>query len=147
MKKFVFRLETLLQHRHNIEERERIKFSCIRGELMAALEHMKHLRAKQAQTLSELASKKSGKCDSQEIAWFYSFLDRLSWEMERCSERIGKLEQHLEAQKQIMIEASRNKKMVQNLRNKKEKEFLVSLERIEQKSIDEIVVTRYARKQ
>jgi flagellar FliJ protein len=147
MKKFVFRLETLLYHRRNIEERERIKFSRIRGELLAELDHLETLQAKHAETRSELALKKSGECDSREISWFYRFLDRLSLEMAVARERIAQLEQELEVQKQIMIEASRDKKMIENLRLKKEKEFLVSLERQEQKSIDEIVVTRFAFKQ
>jgi flagellar FliJ protein len=147
MKKFVFRLETLLYHRRSIEERERIKFSRIRGELLAELDHLETLQAKHAETRSELALKKSGECDSREISWFYRFLDRLSLEMAVARERIAQLEQELEVQKQIMIEASRDKKMIENLRLKKEKEFLVSLERQEQKSVDEIVVTRFAFKQ
>ena len=147
MKKFVFRLETLLYHRRSIEERERIKFSRIRGELLAELDHLETLQAKHAETRSELALKKSGECDSREISWFYRFLDRLSLEMAVARERIAQLERELEVQKQIMIEASRDKKMIENLRLKKEKEFLVSLERQEQKSVDEIVVTRFAFKQ
>jgi len=147
MKKFVFRLETLLYHRRSIEERERIKFSRIRGELLAELDHLETLQAKHAETRSELALKKSGECDSREISWFYRFLDRLSLEMAVARERIAQLERELEVQKQIMIEASRDKKMIENLRLKKEKEFLVSLERQEQKSVDEIIVTRFAFKQ
>jgi flagellar biosynthesis chaperone FliJ len=41
----------------------------------------------------------------------------------------------------------RGKKMIENLKIKREKEFLTSLDRTEQKSVDEIVVTRYAHKQ
>jgi len=147
MKKFVFRLETLLNHRRNIEERERIKFSRIRSELLAELNHLEMLEAKQAETRSELASEESGKCDEREISCFCRFLDRLSREMAVSRERVTRLEQELEAQKQIMIEASRDKKMIENLRLKKQKEFLVSLERQEQKSVDELVVTRFALKQ
>jgi flagellar FliJ protein len=147
MKKFVFRLETLLNHRRNIEERERIKFSRIRGELLAELNHLEMLEAKHAETRSELALEESGECDSREISWFYRFLDRLSLEMATSRERIAQLERELEVQKQIMIEASRDKKMIENLRLKKQKEFLVSLERQEQKSVDELVVTRFALKQ
>jgi flagellar FliJ protein len=147
MKKFVFRLETLLHHRRNIEERERIKFSRIRSELLAELKHLEMLEAKHAETRSELASEESGECDSREISWFYRFLDRLSLEMATSRGRIAQLERELEVQKQIMIEASRDKKMIENLRLKKHKEFFVSLERQEQKSVDELVVTRFALKQ
>ena len=48
MKKFSFRLETLLQHRHHLEEKERTKFSGIRNELLAEVDHIQALRTKQA---------------------------------------------------------------------------------------------------
>jgi len=144
MKKFQFRLETLLQHRRNIEEKERTKFSRIRAELLAEVAHKEALCAKQAETRAELAHKESGVCDSQEILWFYRYLDRLARQVEKSAERITLLEKELEAQKQIMIRTSRDKKMIENLRGKKEKEFFVGMEREEQKSIDEIVVTRFS---
>jgi flagellar export protein FliJ len=147
MKKFIFSLETLLKHRRNLEEKERANFSRIRGELLAAIAHRESLCARQAQTLSELTVEKLGRCDSQEIGWFYRYLDRLTQEMKLSADRIRELEKQLEAQKQIMTEASRAKKMIENLQHKKQKEYLVSLERMEQKSVDEIVVTRFALKQ
>jgi flagellar FliJ protein len=147
MKKFSFRLETLLQHRHHLEEKERTKFSAIRNELLVEVDHIQALRTMQAQALAELAQTKSGDCDAQEITWHYRFLDRIALELERSARRIAELEGKLEIQKQVMIEAMRNKKMIENLRSKREKEFLTALERTEQKSVDEIVVTRYAHKQ
>jgi len=147
MKKFSFRLETLLQHRHHLEEKERTKFSAIRNELLAEVDHIQALRTTQAQALAELAQTKSGDCDAQEITWHYRFLDRIALELERSARRIAELEGKLEIQKQVMIEAMRDKKMIENLRSKREKEFLTALERAEQKSVDEIVVTRYAHKQ
>lgn len=146
MKKFLFRLETLLQHRRHIEEKERTKFSRLRGELLAAYDHRESLCAKQAETLSELTVKKTGVCDTREITWFYRFLDRLGQEMERSAARIAQLQKQLEEQKQVMIEATRGKKMIENLRTKRESEFRVALERDEQKSVDELVVTRFALK-
>jgi flagellar export protein FliJ len=147
MKKFSFRLEALLRHRHHLEEKERTRFSGIRKELLAEMDHVRALRTKQGEVLAELTQKKSGDCDSQEIAWHYHFLDRLALELERSARRVAELDSRLEIQKQVMIEAMRGKKMIENLKIKREKEFLTSLDRTEQKSVDEIVVTRYAHKQ
>jgi len=146
MKRFSFRLETLLQHRHHLEEKERTKFSAIRNELMREMNHIQGLRAEKAQALAELVQKKSGDCDLWEITWHYRFLDRIALELERSARRITELEGRLETQKQVMIEAMRDKKMLENLRSKREKEYLTLLERTEQKSVDDIVVTRYASK-
>jgi flagellar FliJ protein len=144
MKKFVFGLETLLQHRINLEDKERNKFRRIRAELQEELNHQQSLGARQTQALTELAQQKAGTCDGREIEWFYLYLNRLQQELKRSAERVAELGKHLEAQKQVMIEASRNKQMIENLKKKRRKEYLVSVDREEQKFIDEIVVNRFA---
>ncbi len=145
MKKFVFGLETLLQHRTNIEEKERDKFSRLRAELLVELNHRETLYARQAETLSELMLTKSSGADSQEIGWYYRFLDRLAYEVKKSSQRIVELEQRLETQKQVMIEASRKKQVIENLKKRRRKEYSVAVEREDQINMDEIVVTRFAR--
>jgi flagellar protein FliJ len=146
MKKFVFRLETLLRHRINLEEKERNAFTRIRAELLMEINHKDSLQAQQWQTRSELALLETGSCDTQEMGWFYRFLDRLEVEIKRSNERIVVLEKHLEAQKQKMILASRDKQIIENLKKKKKKEYVVAIEQEEQKTVDEIVVTRFALK-
>ena len=146
MKKFSFRLETLLKHRNNIEERERTRFSGIRGELAAEVDHLRTLQTRQAQTLADLVLLKTGPYDPQDISWHYLYLSRLSRQMEQSSKRIVDLEARLETQRQAMIDATRDAKMIANLKRKKAKEFLVELERNEQKMIDEMIVIRHGAK-
>jgi len=143
MKRFQFRLETLLHHRRNIEEKEHTRFLRIQSEILTETDRREKLRAQQFETLAGLAQKQTGTFDSQEVSWFYRYLDRLVRQIERSAERIAALEKELEAQKQVMIAAMRDRKIIENLRGKREKEFQVSLEREEQKFIDEMVVTRY----
>ena len=146
MKKFVFRLENLLQHRTHLEEKERNKFSLMRAELLAELNHGHALQNQQRNALTELIAKKSSEYDAQEISWFYLYLDRLDHEIRLSNERAAQLEKNLEKQKQVMIEASRHKQMIENLKKKRYKEYCVALDREDQKSVDEIVVTRFARR-
>jgi flagellar protein FliJ len=144
MKKFVFRLETLLQHRHNIEERERTKFTLIRSELQTEQGRKQALIAGQDRTREELAGIRATDCNSQEIQWCYRYLEYLVLEIKRSDERMAEIQKRLEAQKQVMIAATRDKKIIEKLKARKCREFQVALERDEQKTIDEIVVTRYA---
>jgi flagellar protein FliJ len=146
MKKFAFRLETLLQHRIKIEEKERDKFSRLRAEMLAELRRKEELCAQQADTLSALMLRKSCGSDSQEIAWHYRFLDRLAHEIKLSNQRTVELENSVEAQKRVMIEASRKKQMIENLKEKRRREHFIAMEREDQKNVDEIVVTRFARR-
>jgi len=147
VKKFVFRLETLLQHRQSLEERERTKFSRVRGELLAEQANLQQLQTKHQETRSDLASKKTGDCDGGEIDLCYRFLNRLDREIVQSTRRLVQLQMQVEKQKQSMIEASRDRKMIENLREKREKEFQVALEQGERKAVDEIVVTRFGFRQ
>jgi flagellar export protein FliJ len=144
MKKFSFNLEVLRKHRHMVEEQERIKFAAINFKLQDEHKHLQDLRNQQWNTIALLTQKKAGTYDSQEIAWFYSYLDHLSKEMNQSSERLSKLRGELDQQRQVLVVATRDMKMLDNLRNKKEKEFKVAQQRLEQKSVDDIVVTRFA---
>jgi flagellar FliJ protein len=144
MKKFVFRLETLLQHRSNIEERERAKFTSIRNELLAERARRQSFIASQDRTRADMARILSTDCNAQEYEWCSRFLEYLALQIRRSDERIVGIEKRLETQKQVMIAATRDKKIIEKLKARKHKEFQVSLERMEQKSIDEIVITRFA---
>jgi flagellar FliJ protein len=144
MKKFVFRLETLLRHRSNLEERERGKFTRLRNERLAEIAHRDALSESQAQTRRELAAIQCSNCDPQEIQWCSRFLTYLSEEMKRSTGRLVELEKRLETQKQIMVASMRDRKIIENLKKKQAQEFLVAEQREEQKTIDEIVVMRFA---
>jgi flagellar FliJ protein len=146
MKKFSFKLEVLHKHKKIIEEEERTKFAAIHYQLQVEQQQLRQLRDLQWKTLRELTLKKSGKYDSREIGWFYSYLDHLGKEMDQSGERISNLQGQLEQQRLLLVEATKNKKMLDNLRNRKEKEHYIAQGRFEQKAVDEIVVTQFARK-
>jgi len=147
VKKFIFRLETLRLHRRNLEERERTRFSMVRGELLAEQANLQKLQTKHQETRSDLASNKAGDCNAGEIDLCCRFLNRLDREIANSTRRLAQLELQVEKQKQSMIEASRDRKMIENLREKREKEFEVALERGERKAVDEMVVTRFGFRQ
>ena len=91
MKRFQFRLETLLHHRRNIEEKEHTRFLRIQSEILTETDRREKLRAQQFETLAGLAQKQTGTFDSQEVSWFYRYLDRLVRQIERSAERIAAL--------------------------------------------------------
>jgi len=145
MKKFSFNLEVLRKHRHIVKEQERTKFAAINFQLQVQHRHLRDLRDMQWETLRQLTRIKAGKYDSREIGWFYQYLDHLSKEMDQSGERISDLQGQLEQQRAVLVGATQNTKILDNLRNKKEKKFYIAQERLEQKSIDELVVTQFAR--
>jgi flagellar export protein FliJ len=84
--------------------------------------------------------------DPGEVTWYCSFLNRLDCEIEQVSTHIRALRQELEKQMAAWVERSRDKKVLESLRTRKEREHLAAMEKLEQKTIDEIVVTQFANK-
>ena len=82
-----------------------------------------------------------------ETSWFYLYLDRLRFEMRRSSERIRQLEQDIQEQKAVLVEASKKKKILDSLKTKEKKAFISAVDKQEQKAVDEIVVIRFPHKQ
>jgi flagellar protein FliJ len=144
--KFVFSLETLLQHRERIEQRERDELFRRIYNYQIELRNRDGLAARLKETMEELGRKQAEDVASQELNWFYLYINRLRLEIQEAEKRLFQIDSGVQEQKKVVIDASKKKKTLVSLRAKQEKEFIFSSEKQEQKEIDELVVTRYAGK-
>lgn len=144
MRRFVFNLETLLRHRKHLEEREREKLAWIHYRLETEKQRLAELLDRHAETRREMAQEKLPRYDTEEIGRYRSYLDRLEHEIEQASARIRTLRSELEKQTELWVERSKDKKVLEKLRGKKEREYFSAMDKLEQKAVDEIVVTRFA---
>ncbi len=146
MKRFSFSLETLLRHRKNLEEKERIALSRTYSQLQIEVNRRNELLSKQNDALAELSHKRSTGKDCEEMHWFYPYLKRLEGELGACAKQIALLEKTFEEQRMLVVQASKNKKVLDSLKSKKEKEFNSEIEKLEQKAIDELVTVQFSHK-
>jgi flagellar export protein FliJ len=142
--KFTFALETLLRHREDIEQRERDELFRITYKHQVELNHRNGLAAKFQETMNEIALIYEKNAIDQELTWSYLYLNRLTYEINECEKRLIQLQSAVQAQKEVVIEASKKRKTLTSMKAKKEKEFIFAMEKQEQKEIDDLVVTRYA---
>jgi flagellar FliJ protein len=146
MKKFAFRLETLLRYRKNLEEKEQAALFQLSARLQRENGHLHDLQRKHQEVLGELAEQRSAGADCGESNWFYLYLDRLRFELRRNAERIHRLEKDIQEQKAILIEASKKKKILDSLRTKEKKAYVSAADKQEQKATDDLVVIRFSHK-
>lgn len=147
MKKFRFRLETLLDYRKNIEERERQALSRLNFRLHTEQAQRNEFLRQERDTRNELAQAQRGASEERDLQWYFPYLNRLKLEIDKSNKRIAQLDKEITAQKTAVIEATKKTKVLDALKAKKEKEFTTSIEKMEQKAVDEIVVTRFAHKE
>jgi flagellar protein FliJ len=141
--KFVFSLETLLQHRERIEQRERDELFRLNYKYQVELHNLEILIDNLKKTMEDLSRMQAEKPVSQELNCFYLYISRLGQEIKESKERLSKLEQDVQKQKESVIEASKKRKVLASLKTKKEKEFIFAVEKQEQKEIDELMATRH----
>lgn len=145
MKRFSFSLETLLKHRKHLEEKERNELARLFFSYKSELNQRETLQRKYLETLLELARKRQGALDHQEMSWFYLYLDRLRLELEQSAQRILRLEKQIHAQQTALSEAAKKRKVIDALKARRRRHHVVAEEREQQRNVDELVMTRFAR--
>jgi flagellar FliJ protein len=147
MKRFSFELETLLRFRQNLEEKERNELSRLFYSLHREMQNLNSLQSRYHETMGDLAQKQNHSADPRELALFHLYLKRLEQEMEKSRNRIRQMEKDVEAQKQVVIEATKRTKILDTLKTRKRREYLAKADKEEQKTVDELVVTRFANRE
>jgi flagellar export protein FliJ len=141
--KFRFSLETLLRHRENLEQNARDELLRLTYNYQVEVGRRDELRARFHETMEELSLKRAENTASEELEWFYLYLNRLTQEIRESTKRLEQLDSEVQAQKIVVIEASKKRKTLDLMKAKKEKQFAFALGKQEQKEIDELVVTRF----
>jgi len=145
-KRFVFRLQAVLNHRQRIEEIKR------RGFIQANLRRLQEkkrldyfYRAKDLGLESLHRLERPGVIDLDQVRFYYDYQFGLGCNIERQSRRLKEAAEAVERAKQELIQASKDKKVLENLKEKHFHEYLLDLDRQEQKFLDDIATGRYAR--
>jgi flagellar protein FliJ len=144
--KFVFGLETLLQHRDRIEQKERDELFRRIYSYQVELQNRNGLAAQLKETMEELGRKQNEDSSCQELNWFYLYINRLRQEIQESEKKLLQIDSGVQEQKKVVIDASKKKKTLVSLKARREREFVLAMEKQEQKEIDELVVTRYTSK-
>jgi len=143
--KFTYNLETLLRYREEIEDRERDALNRLTYKYQLENSIRNELAVKFRETMHDMAAKYADKFRDEELSWFHLYLNRLTCEIGEREKRLVQLQSEIKAQKEAVIEASKNRKTLASMKAKKEKEYFMEQEKREQKEIDDLVVTRYTR--
>ena len=146
MRKFVFNLETLLNHRIRLEEREKERLAWIHYRLENEQRNIERLQARHLEVREELGQLRLKNYDGGEVALYSAFLRRLDGDIEQAKSRLVGLKRDLEEQMAVWVERSKDKKVLEKLRGRKEREHDTAVEKLEQKTVDELVITQFANK-
>lgn len=145
MKKFKFRLQSILDTRAKALEDRQIEFGFIQADLQkqqAALENLQLTKKNNTQSLENLLSQGQS-IDFSLINTYKNYIEKLKGDLIAQNEIISQTKIRLEEKKQEVIEALKAKTMLDKLKEKDLREFLKELDRLETQELDEIAISRH----
>ena len=145
MKAFRFRLQTLLELRQAKEDR-----------LMGDLAELRREEARELSRLHRLESRHASACEKvreglvdgasiEEIERRDEYAKALRDDIRVQELTLEAVRKGVEAKREELVEAMKERQLIESLRDKRERAYLVTQAAIEQKQLDETTSVRYAR--
>lgn len=139
---FYFKLQTLLDYKKQLEKKQTLEFATIKRCLDHEKEALKKVKQARTDLTAKLEKMGKGALCTADISVYLSYIHHMKEREDRQKEVVGKIEKELEAQRRKLINASRKRKIIETVRDKKLEEYRLDLICREQKELDEAGVLR-----
>lgn len=142
MQRFQFSLETVLRVKSRQEERALAEFAQSQAELISAQRSLTELLQEKMRHLWEVSRHQQGTLNIGNLMLSQSCLQRLNQKIGLQEQEIAQLEEKLEVRRQAVVEAQRERKTLEILKEKQWIQHQKELQQEEQHFLDEIAGAR-----
>ncbi len=146
MKKFNFRLQRVLEIKQTIEDVKRRNFNEARQLLETEQNKLADFKAKEISYRDKLNKKRIEGASLEIIRMYYKFFSALSTMLQYQKRRIIAAQEEVDKRRNILLEAVRERRVLENLKEKKLLEYNYEANREEQNFLDEISMAGTIRK-
>lgn len=147
MSRFVFNLESLYAFRQRTEELVQKEFSEVNLQLAAEERRLSELAALQKASSTELDGLKERGAPVADIQMQQAYLEGLRRHMKAQGEIVGKARALVEKKRAELIEASRDRKVMEIMKERSLEAHNLKVSRREQKEADDLTSARLRRKE
>jgi flagellar FliJ protein len=147
MKKFSFRLETVLKVKERKEEELKRQLMHITGLKIEQEKILQETKNKRAQKIKEKNLENEGSLNVARLIYFEQHLNMLLLKIDQTENKIKDLEKQADIKRKEVVEASRERKTFEKLKERDFKLFKQAVLYNEQKDLDEIAITKFNRKE
>lgn len=146
-KSFKFRMQTILDHKLDLEEKEKEKLGKILAELERAKAYKQMLQQRRVQASQELKAKqRAGGIDVNELRRYTYYLKKLDNDIVEATLAIEQIKARERQQRQALLEAAMERKKYEKIKEKHQEEFEAEQAEKERKLIDELATVKFARR-
>ena len=142
MKKFVFKLQKVLDYRFEIEEKKKDEFAKAQKKLLSEKNKLESLIERKKSAVEDKSNYKS-KLDYQLLLNYIDFMDD---KIENQMAEIKKAEDEFAIKKDELIKSTADRKVIEKLKEKAKDEFNLEVGQKEQKLNDGFALFSYVRK-
>jgi len=145
MDKFVFKLESLYNYRQRLEELSRKDLSLAVAQLEEEEKKLDRLREVYRKSSAEMDEKKMNGGGLEEIGLYSNYIEGLRLHISEKEKLIAEYRAVFEQRRDEFIEVSKDRQVMEKLKERSLESYTREKERQEQKDTDEIVSGRFAR--
>lgn len=139
---FNFRLQTVLKHRKQLEERLVLELADKKRNLYSEKETVEKLKRERAGLIFRLKKMGESKLSAADASSYLSYISHIKDEENHREGIICRIEKELKEKRTELVDASRKRRILEIIKEKKLEEYRLSLITREQKEIDESVIFR-----
>jgi flagellar FliJ protein len=141
-KPFQFRLQKVLEYRVHLEDTLRTELAELRRERAMLVERREQLEAEVAERVQRLTA---GEFDVLQVKMTTHYVNRLEGLIQHTRQRIAEMDEAIEEKRQALVEASRNRKVMEKLKETAYEEYRAEELRTEQLFLDELATATFNR--
>jgi flagellar FliJ protein len=141
--RFPFSLQPLLDWKRNLEEVAQIRLIAKMTFLKTQEEEIEKLTLKRLAYEKELQNKISRGIRATEYVIYKQFAEESRADLKIKEHKKEETVRAIERDREMLIQLSKEKRILERLKEKKHRSFLYQMEKNEQKRNDEMVITRY----
>ena len=146
MKEYRFNLEPVLNHRRLVEETLQKDLAILKISLIDENERLITYEESRVQLLEELQQIQKEGTTTSDILLYLPFIEQVSKDIERQKKKVLELEKKVEQNLKDLLEATKNKKALQKLKEKAFKTYNQKLIKNEQEFLNEVAVSQFNRR-
>ena len=142
---FRFNLQVVLDYRKRIEEGLQIELSRIQRELETARQALWSSQQEKVRYEEELAEREAREFNLHESVLYRDYLRGMRKKIKGQRDRVATIKIELDTKQEELLAATKQRKVLEKVKEKHAKEFMDNLQRQEKMFVDEINIRRYQR--
>lgn len=143
---FVFNLQSVLDARKVFEEKILREFAEKKRELEKEVESLLHMRKRRESAVVQLKGLKDQGVMAADVTMYFNYINRLVQQESMQEDIIHQMEKQVEMKRQELIEAVKDRKVMESLKERKWEEYYQKVSSTERKLLDEMAIVRFDRR-